>query len=279
MIERSHRARLAFKALAEFLLGDLQRDNAIQPRIARFPDFSRATGTELRNDFVGAQSVAGGKRHVIKQSTLLGNSRKTERGAKHFLAGFVVRAAPFALLGNSRKTERGAKQFLAGFVVRAAPFALLGNSRKTERGAKHFLAGFVVRAAPFALLGNSRKTERGAKQFLAGFVVRAAPFALLRPPFSFGGGARLDELQNGGIVSLAKFGELITHKFNQLSTLRSAIRDGIGNECKPLWMTGQNQFARARGSDSRIFGSLEHRVKIRDRGIAKGIVQRVWDIA
>ena len=29
------------------------------------------------------------------------------------------------LLRNSRKTERGAKQFLACFVVRAAPFALL----------------------------------------------------------------------------------------------------------------------------------------------------------
>ena len=58
-------------------------------------------------------------------SSLLRNSRKTERGAKQFLACFVVRAAPFALLRNSRKTERGAKQFLACFVVRAAPFALL----------------------------------------------------------------------------------------------------------------------------------------------------------
>ena len=44
MIERRHRARLALKALAEFLLGDFQRDNAIQPGVARFPDFSRATG-------------------------------------------------------------------------------------------------------------------------------------------------------------------------------------------------------------------------------------------
>jgi hypothetical protein len=32
-----------------------------------------------------------------------------------------------ALLRNSRKTERGAKQFLAHFGVRAAPFALLSN--------------------------------------------------------------------------------------------------------------------------------------------------------
>jgi hypothetical protein len=32
---------------------------------------------------------------------------------------------PGRLLGNSRKTERGARQFLAGLVERAAPFALL----------------------------------------------------------------------------------------------------------------------------------------------------------
>jgi hypothetical protein len=56
---------------------------------------------------------------------------------------------------GSRETERGAKRFLASFVVRAAPFALLLGSRKTERGAERFLASFVVRAAPFALLRNS----------------------------------------------------------------------------------------------------------------------------
>jgi hypothetical protein len=54
-------------------------------------------------------------------------------------------------LRNSRKTECGAKQFLAGLVVCAAPFALLGKSRKTECDAKQFLASLVVRAAPFAL--------------------------------------------------------------------------------------------------------------------------------
>ncbi len=56
-------------------------------------------------------------------------------------------------MDDSRKTERGAKQFLACLVVQAAPFALLPkNSRKTERGAKQFLACLVVQAAPFALL-------------------------------------------------------------------------------------------------------------------------------
>ena len=59
-------------------------------------------------------------------------------------------------LRNSRKTERGAKQFLAHTVVRAAPFALWRNSRKTERGAKQFLAHTVVRTAPFALLSQLR---------------------------------------------------------------------------------------------------------------------------
>jgi hypothetical protein len=34
----------------------------------------------------------------------------------------LVRAAPFGFLTNSRKTERGAKQFPTGLVVRAAPF-------------------------------------------------------------------------------------------------------------------------------------------------------------
>ena len=48
------------------------------------------------------------------------------------------------------------KLFLAGLVVRAAPFALLRNSRKTECVVKLFLADLVVRAAPFALLRHSR---------------------------------------------------------------------------------------------------------------------------
>jgi hypothetical protein len=38
-------------------------------------------------------------------STVLNRPRKTERGAKQFLAGFVVLAAPFALL-NRRPSER-----------------------------------------------------------------------------------------------------------------------------------------------------------------------------
>jgi hypothetical protein len=55
-------------------------------------------------------------------------------------------------LRNSRKTECGAKQFLAGLVVLAASFAPLRNSRKTECGAKQFLAGLVMRAASLAPL-------------------------------------------------------------------------------------------------------------------------------
>ena len=114
---------------------------------------------------------------------------------------FVVRAAPFALLfTNSRKTERGARQFLALFcgarrtpcatfhelaqngarreavpcaVLWCAPhplryFSRTRAKRSAARGSS--LRRFVVRAAPFALLfTNSRKTERGARQFLALF--------------------------------------------------------------------------------------------------------------
>jgi hypothetical protein len=43
----------------------------------------------------------------------------------HVVGGGDMSADDLALLRNSRKTECGAKQFLAGFVVRAAPFALL----------------------------------------------------------------------------------------------------------------------------------------------------------
>ncbi len=66
-------------------------------------------------------------------------------------------AALYAFLGDSRKTERGAKRFVARLVVRAAPFGLLSDTRKTECGAKRFLARLVLRAAPFALLGRARE--------------------------------------------------------------------------------------------------------------------------
>ena len=39
-------------------------------------------------------------------STLLNRPRKTERGAKQFLGGFVERAAPFALLNRRRSKHR-----------------------------------------------------------------------------------------------------------------------------------------------------------------------------
>src|SRR5580698_306797 len=98
----------------------------------------------------------------------------------------LVLAVGRLLWRNSRKTERGAKQFLTGLAVLAAPFALSRNSRKTECGAKQFLTGLAVCAAPFALSRNSRKTECGAKQFLTGLAVLAAPFALSTVAFACG---------------------------------------------------------------------------------------------
>jgi uncharacterized protein len=45
----------------------------------------------------------------------------------------VLRTSGLSLLSNPRKTERGAKQFLAGLVVRAAPFALLRARIRARR--------------------------------------------------------------------------------------------------------------------------------------------------
>jgi hypothetical protein len=94
-----------------------------------------------------------------------------------------VRTASFAFRGNSRKTECGAKQFLARFGVRAASFALLGNSRKTERGAKQFLTRPAVRAAPFALLA-----VLGLGLLCSLAAVRAGEFPLWERLLQFYGG-------------------------------------------------------------------------------------------
>ncbi len=59
--------------------------------------FNHAFGIE-------AQDFSNGAYCVLER-----NSRKTECGAKWFLDGLVVRAAPFALLNNTRKTECGAE--------------------------------------------------------------------------------------------------------------------------------------------------------------------------
>jgi hypothetical protein len=73
----------------------------------------------------------------------------------------VVRAAPFALLTNTRKTERGAKHFSTPGGTRRT---LCASNKHAQNGArrKTLLNPWSVRAAPFALLRNTRKTERGA---------------------------------------------------------------------------------------------------------------------
>ena len=58
------------KRFAELRIGgerlgqDLDRDNAIETRVARFVDLAHAARAERRDDLVRAETGAGGKRHV-----------------------------------------------------------------------------------------------------------------------------------------------------------------------------------------------------------------------
>jgi 4-amino-4-deoxy-L-arabinose transferase-like glycosyltransferase len=72
-----------------------------------------------------------------------------------------------AILRNSRKTERGAKQFLAGTEVRAAPFALLSS----------FLASFAAALGYFALATFAVTGYPGAVGWYSCCV--AVPFAIV----------------------------------------------------------------------------------------------------
>jgi hypothetical protein len=59
MVQRRDSTGFAFKALVELFLGYFDGDRAPQPRIAAFPHFSHASSGDRRNDFVGAESIAG----------------------------------------------------------------------------------------------------------------------------------------------------------------------------------------------------------------------------
>jgi len=96
--------------------------------VRKWPSFIGRTSASFYRESPGYRESLGPDERLDEPPSLLRNSRKTECGAKQFLSGLAVRAAPFALLRNSRTTERGATQFLTRLVVRAAPFALLTNS-------------------------------------------------------------------------------------------------------------------------------------------------------
>ena len=66
-VELRDRARFAIEALAELRIGrervrqDLDRDRAIEPRVARPVDLAHAAGAEGRDDLVRAEARAGGE--------------------------------------------------------------------------------------------------------------------------------------------------------------------------------------------------------------------------
>jgi hypothetical protein len=70
MRELRDRAGLAVKALAKLWIGrqtlgeDLDRDGAIQTRVARFVNFTHPARADGRDDFVGAKARARGDRHL-----------------------------------------------------------------------------------------------------------------------------------------------------------------------------------------------------------------------
>src|SRR5712691_6123027 len=65
MIQRRHGASLALKTLTELGLGNLDRDDTIEARVAGLVHFAHATRTDGCEDFVRAEFVAGReKRHL-----------------------------------------------------------------------------------------------------------------------------------------------------------------------------------------------------------------------
>src|ERR1700680_173638 len=57
------------KAFTKLALRNLQRNDAIQPRVAGFVDLSHATRADGRDDLVGAESITGVQRHCSTSLT------------------------------------------------------------------------------------------------------------------------------------------------------------------------------------------------------------------
>src|SRR5260370_30907734 len=71
MIQCGDHARFTLEALAELLGTDLDRDDAIKPRIARLPHLPHAARTDRRKDFVRAKAAAAGQAHECHIIVLL----------------------------------------------------------------------------------------------------------------------------------------------------------------------------------------------------------------
>ena len=64
VVQRRDRIGFALEALAELRGGNFDGDIAVQPRIARAPDFAHATLAERREDFVRPEFIAGRQGHT-----------------------------------------------------------------------------------------------------------------------------------------------------------------------------------------------------------------------
>ena len=64
MIQRRDGVGFALETLAELGVGNFDRDVAIQARVVRLVHFSHSALADGRKDFIGAEFVAGGERHM-----------------------------------------------------------------------------------------------------------------------------------------------------------------------------------------------------------------------
>ncbi len=101
MVQRGDRARLALEALAESAdaWSYLDRDRAIEPRVARLVDLAHATGADRREDLVGAEprtsSKHGGRRnHTLRPLTRVALGLPPDDDKNELLAE-LIRGARF----------------------------------------------------------------------------------------------------------------------------------------------------------------------------------------
>lgn len=59
MVQRGDGVRFALKAFGEMFGGSFDRNVAAQARVVRLPNLTHATLAEWREDFVGADFIAG----------------------------------------------------------------------------------------------------------------------------------------------------------------------------------------------------------------------------
>src|SRR5262245_4133642 len=65
MIEGGDGFGLPFESLGVFGTQPLDRNNPVEPRVSRFPDFAHPAGANWRKDFVGSEFSAGCQNHFF----------------------------------------------------------------------------------------------------------------------------------------------------------------------------------------------------------------------